>query len=90
VPFYTGRYLVEINGLDSLEDIMQREELFFVMTRDKRHKAEGELLSTGGLFVVFQEKMGVDRTLTIFSNNATTAPTKIKLSQTLVDYALTP
>ena len=81
VPFYTGRYLVEINGLDSLEDIMQREELFFVMTRDKRQKTEGELLSTGRLFVVFQEKMGIDRTLTIFSNNAATAPSKIKLSQ---------
>ena len=83
VPFYTGHYLVEINGLDSLEDIMQREESFFVMTRDKRRKAEGELLSTGGLFVVFQEKMGIDRTLTIFSKNATTALSKIKLSQTL-------
>ena len=83
VPFYTGHYLVEINGLDSLEDIMQREESFFVMTRDKRRKAEVELLSTGRLFVVFQEKMGIDRTLTIFSKNATTALSKIKLSQTL-------
>jgi 4-amino-4-deoxy-L-arabinose transferase-like glycosyltransferase len=83
VPFYTGHYLVEINGLDSLEDIMQREESFFVMTRDKRRKAEGELLSTGGLFVVFQEKMGIDRTLMIFSKNATMALSKIKLSQTL-------
>ena len=83
VPFYTGHYLVEINGLDRLEDIMQREESFFVMTRDKRRKAEGELLSTGGLFVVFQEKMGIDRTLMIFSKNATTALSKIKLSQTL-------
>ena len=53
------------------------------MTRDKRRKAEGKLLSTGRLFVVFQEKMGVDRTLTIFSKNATTALSKIKLSQTL-------
>ncbi len=83
VPFYTGHYLVEINGLDSLEDIMQREELFFVMTRDKRRKAEGELLSTGGLFVVFQEKMGVDRTLTIFSNHAATALSETELRQML-------
>ena len=83
VPFYTGHYLVELTDLGSVEDIAQRKELFFVMTRDKRHKAEGELLSTGWLFVVFQEKMGVDRTLTIFSKNATTALSKIKLSQTL-------
>ena len=83
VPFYTGHYLVELTDLGSVEDIAQREEPFFVMTRDKRHKAEGELLSTGWLFIVFQEKMGVDRTLTIFSKNATTALSKIKLSQTL-------
>jgi hypothetical protein len=83
IPFYTGHYLVEINGLDSLDDIIQREEPFFVMTRDKRRKVEGELLSTGRLFVVFQKKMGTDRTLTIFSKNATTALSKIKLSQTL-------
>jgi len=83
VPFYTGHYLVEISGLDSLADIMKREELFFVMTRDKRRKAEGELLSTGRLFVVFQEKMGIDRTLTIFSKNATTALSKIKIHQGL-------
>jgi 4-amino-4-deoxy-L-arabinose transferase-like glycosyltransferase len=69
VPFYTGKYLVEIDNLGRIEDIAQKNEPFFVMTRDKKHKAEGELLSTGRLFVVFQEKMGVDRTLTIFSNN---------------------
>jgi 4-amino-4-deoxy-L-arabinose transferase-like glycosyltransferase len=84
VPFYTGHYLVELTDLGSIEDIAQREEPFFVMTRDKRRKAEGELLSTGRLFVVFQKKMGIDRTLTIFSNNAATALSEIKLSQTLV------
>jgi hypothetical protein len=41
------------------------------------------LLSTGRLFVVFQEKMGIDRTLTIFSKNATTALSKIKIHQGL-------
>jgi 4-amino-4-deoxy-L-arabinose transferase-like glycosyltransferase len=81
VPFYTGHYLVELTDLGSVEEIAQREESFFVMTRDKRRKVEGELLSTGRLLVVFQEKMGIDRTLTIFSNNAATAPSKIKLSQ---------
>jgi hypothetical protein len=83
VPFYTGRYLVELTDLESVEDIAQKEEPFFVMTRDKRRKAEGELLSTGRLSVVFQKKMGVDRTLTIFSNNAATALSEIKLRQDL-------
>jgi 4-amino-4-deoxy-L-arabinose transferase-like glycosyltransferase len=73
VPFYTGLYLVELTDLGSVEEIAQRKEPFFVMTRDKKRKAEGELLSTGRLSVVFQKKMGAERTLTIFSNNAATA-----------------
>ena len=83
VPFYTGHYLVELTDLGSVEEITQREEPFFVITRDKKRKAEGELLSTGRLSIFFQEKMGVDRTLTIFSNNAATFLSKIKLRQTL-------
>jgi hypothetical protein len=85
VPFYTGHYLVEINGLGSIEDIAQREESFFVITRDKRHKTEGELLSTGRLFVVFQRKMGTERTLTVFSNNAAIAFSKAQFTQKLTD-----
>jgi 4-amino-4-deoxy-L-arabinose transferase-like glycosyltransferase len=83
VPFYTGHYLTEINGLRSIEDIAQSEEPFFVIARDKKRKAEGELLSTGRLSIFFQKKMGIDRTLTIFSNNAATVLSKIKLRQTL-------
>jgi hypothetical protein len=83
VPFYTGHYLVELTDLGSVEEMAQREAPFFVMTRDKKRKAEGELLSTGRLFVVFQENMGTDRTLTIFSNNSATALSKVRLRQTL-------
>lgn len=66
VPFYTGRYLVEVKDLDSLRKIIETDKPFFIITRDKRRRAENELLSTGKLSIVFQEKMGVDRTLTIF------------------------
>ena len=83
IPFYTGRYLFEINDLSSIEDIAQREESFFVMTRDKKHKAENELLSTGRLSIVFQNKMGTDRILTLFSNNAAKALNKVKLAKKL-------
>jgi hypothetical protein len=83
VPFYTGHYMVELTDLGSVEDIAQREEPFFVMTRDKKHISEGELLSTGRLSVVFQKKMGVERTVTIFSNNAATALSEINLRQSL-------
>lgn len=43
------------------------------MTRDKGKKEEKKLLSTGKLYVVFQEKMGLDRTLTLFSNHSPNA-----------------
>lgn len=69
VPFYTGKYLVEIHDLNNIEGMAQKKEAFFVITRDKRRKTESDLLSTGMLCIVFQKEMGTDRTLTLFSNN---------------------
>jgi 4-amino-4-deoxy-L-arabinose transferase-like glycosyltransferase len=66
IPFYTGHYLVEIRDLDSLRKISEIEEPFFIMARDKRRKFEGDLLSTGRLSIFHQQKMGIDRTLTVF------------------------
>jgi|GEM_PF-251942 len=66
VPFYTGRYLTEIHGLEQMEQIVETKERLFVITRDKKKKAENEMLSIGGLFVVFQKNMGLERTLSLF------------------------
>jgi 4-amino-4-deoxy-L-arabinose transferase-like glycosyltransferase len=90
VPFYTGRYLVEINSLDSVKNIAQKKESFFVIIRDKRSKAEGELLSTGILSIVFQKKMGTDRTLTLFSKNTPTVLSRVIPHQRLVHKAELP
>lgn len=69
VPFYTGRYLVEIRDFNSLKEIIETKEPLFIITRDRRRKAENELLATGRLSIIFQETMGIDRTLTIFKKD---------------------
>jgi hypothetical protein len=76
VPFYTGRYLTEIHTLTNMEQKILSGEQFFIITRDKKMKAEKELLSSGILSIVFQKKMGVDRTLTLFSSNISNNPVK--------------
>jgi len=69
VPFYTGRYLIEIHLLEQMKQTVEAKEQLFVITRDKRKKAENEMLSIGGLFVVFQRNMGSERTLSLFEKN---------------------
>jgi hypothetical protein len=66
VPFYTGHYLIELRDLDSLNNIAENKESFFVIARDKRRKYEADLLSTGRLSIVYQQRMGTDRTLVVF------------------------
>jgi hypothetical protein len=66
IPFYTGHYLIELRGLDSLHNIAEDKESFFVIVRDKRRKFEADLLSTGSLSIFYQQKMGTDRTLAVF------------------------
>jgi len=85
VPFYTEHYLAELNDLNSIHKIAEAEEPFFIMIRDKRHKDEDALLSTGRLSVFFQKKMGIDRTLTVFKKNNYKEPGKIRLTQKMPD-----
>ncbi len=81
VPFYTGRYLVEVKDLDNLKKFLQTEKPLFIIARDKKRRVETELLSTGELSVIFQEKMGLDRTLTIFTKKDPTELIKIERSR---------
>lgn len=85
VPFYTGRYLVAIKGFNSLTKLINAEEPFFIITRDKRREAETELLSTGRLAITYQENMGTDRTLTVFKKNDHMDSGKIRLARELAD-----
>jgi hypothetical protein len=70
VPFYTGRYVNEIEELASVEMILRKGEPFNVIIRDKREQTEKELLSTGRLTTIVKLEMGTDRTLVLLSNRA--------------------
>jgi 4-amino-4-deoxy-L-arabinose transferase-like glycosyltransferase len=68
VPFYTGRYVIEIEKLASVEMMLQKEEPFHIIIRDRREEMENKLLSTGKLFHLAKLEMGTDQTLVLFSN----------------------
>ncbi|HPB38312.1 MAG TPA: glycosyltransferase family 39 protein [Syntrophorhabdus sp.] len=81
VPFYTGRYLTEICGPGNLEKTIETKGQVFIITRDKKRKAETELLSTGKLSIIFQQKMGGERTLTLLGKNSHTVQSDIHLAK---------
>jgi 4-amino-4-deoxy-L-arabinose transferase-like glycosyltransferase len=68
VPFYTGRYVIEIENVARVETMLQKEEPFYIIIRDKKEEMENKLLSTGGLSSLAKLEMGTDRTLVLFSN----------------------
>jgi 4-amino-4-deoxy-L-arabinose transferase-like glycosyltransferase len=70
VPFYTGRYAIETEEIAQVVTILQKEEPFYVIIRDKREETENKLLDTGKLFSLVKYEMGTDRTLVLLSNRA--------------------
>jgi 4-amino-4-deoxy-L-arabinose transferase-like glycosyltransferase len=70
VPFYTGHYVIEIDKLASVETMLQKEEPFYIIIRDKKEELENKLLTTGRLFSLVKLEMGTDRMLVLLSNKA--------------------
>jgi 4-amino-4-deoxy-L-arabinose transferase-like glycosyltransferase len=70
VPFYTGHYVIETEELASVETMLQKEEPFYIIIRDKKEELENRLLSTHRLFSLAKLEMGTNRTLVLFSNTA--------------------
>jgi 4-amino-4-deoxy-L-arabinose transferase-like glycosyltransferase len=69
VPFYTGRYIIEVNELSDMETMFRKEEPFYIIIRDKQERMEKKLLSTGKVFpLVKHELTGTDHALVLFSN----------------------
>jgi len=66
VPFYTGRYVTEIQ--DSGSDMLKKDGPLYVVIRDRRKKQENELLATGRLSVKVKQEMGTDRALVLLTN----------------------
>ncbi len=69
VPFYTGRYIVEVDELADVETMFRQEKPFYIIIRDKQERMEKKLLSTGRIFpLVKHELTGTDHALVLFSN----------------------
>jgi 4-amino-4-deoxy-L-arabinose transferase-like glycosyltransferase len=68
VPFYTGRYMNEIEDISQVKKIVAGQEPVYMVTRDVRGKAEKELLNSGKLRVLHRQDMGTDRSLLLLSN----------------------
>ncbi len=67
VPFYTGRFLTEIETLPALEEAIGKTRTAFVAIRDKNGKVEEELLSTGRFSVVARLGMDPTRSVVLFT-----------------------
>jgi hypothetical protein len=50
--------------------MLQKEEPFYIIIRDKKEELENRLLSTHRLFSLAKLEMGTNRTLVLFSNTA--------------------
>ncbi|OPY67820.1 MAG: Undecaprenyl phosphate-alpha-4-amino-4-deoxy-L-arabinose arabinosyl transferase [Syntrophorhabdus sp. PtaU1.Bin050] len=70
VPFYTARFLIEIESLPSLLEAADREKVMFVVVRDSKGRQEREILSTGR-FSVLSRRGDRDRSLVIFAGKPT-------------------
>jgi hypothetical protein len=61
VPFYTGHYLVESEDTGNVVTILQKPEPFFIVIRDQNGRLEKELLSSGELYILVKQEMGMGR-----------------------------
>ncbi len=67
VPFYTGRFLTEIETLPALEAAIGKTQTAFVVIRDKNGKVEEELLSTGKWSVLARQGMDTTRSVVLLT-----------------------
>ncbi len=66
IPFYSGRYLIEIETLDSLKAAMGRERSLYVIARDSRGRLGKEIESAGPFDLLAQKGMGEHRALVLY------------------------
>jgi 4-amino-4-deoxy-L-arabinose transferase-like glycosyltransferase len=67
VPFYTGRFLIEIETLPALEEAVRKTPTAFVVIRDKNGKVEEELLSTGRASALARQGIDATRSVVLFT-----------------------
>lgn len=68
IPFYTGRFVEEIDSLERVKEILRKGDQVFFVERDRGGALERELLSTGKLSVVVRRDMDRLRSLLLLTN----------------------
>lgn len=68
IPFYTKRYMNEIEDVSQVKEITENQRPVYIVTRDSHGKAEKDLLATGRLKILYRHDMGTDRSLLLLSN----------------------
>jgi 4-amino-4-deoxy-L-arabinose transferase-like glycosyltransferase len=77
IPFYTGRYIGELQSLEQVQEILKKGDQVFIVERDKGSRLEKQLLSTGKLSVLIRHNMGIDRSLLLLTNNMSPGSTEV-------------
>lgn len=71
LPFYTGRYLVELETAEQLKDALDRKETLFVVARDKRGQLKAEIFETGSFSLLTIRGIDTGRSLLLFRSGTT-------------------
>jgi 4-amino-4-deoxy-L-arabinose transferase-like glycosyltransferase len=74
VPFYTGRRLEEIETIESLKEIGDKEGSVFVAVRDKRGRVEADIMETCRFTLITKRRMGAERSMLLFKSRKPPAP----------------
>ncbi len=69
VPFYTGRYVEEVEDKNLLQGILEKKEKVFIIAADKRKTLEKEVLSTGKAGLLIRQLVGNRRICLLFTNS---------------------
>jgi len=70
VPFYTGRFVKEIDTRESLEQALDRKDRVFVVVMDGRGQAEKEVLATGKAYLLVRRKVDARYICSLLTNRA--------------------
>jgi 4-amino-4-deoxy-L-arabinose transferase-like glycosyltransferase len=70
LPFYTGRYLVELETPEALSRALDREKTLFVVARDKRGQLKAEILEAGSFSLLSRHGIDTGRSLLLFQSGS--------------------
>lgn len=74
IPFYTGRYLNEIETLDSLKTTVSEEKNLFLVVRDSRGRSRKEIESAGNFSLLSEQRTGLRGSLLLYAMTAPSLP----------------